>query len=63
MSEDKYSEKDIKDAIENVNNGMSKSEAARMYSIPRTTLMNRLNGIASSQKGRPTYLNQREVCY
>ena len=63
MIEEKYNEKDIEEATQNVNNGMNISEAARKNNIPRQTLSNRIKRLSSSNKGRPTHLSKEEVCY
>lgn len=40
----KYTEEDLQNAIRAINNGMSQSEAARRWGIPRPTLVGRLKG-------------------
>ncbi|GFN81962.1 hypothetical protein PoB_000846800 [Plakobranchus ocellatus] len=57
-----YTTQDLRDAIAAVNDGIPKAQAARMFDVPRQTIIDHISGKCSVEKpqGRPTCI-PREV--
>lgn len=58
----KYSEEQMQKAIEDVNRGLSKSQASKMNNVPRPTLISKLKGQSplSCWMGRSSILKKEE---
>lgn len=56
-----YNQKDMQKALEAVSCGMPINTASKQYSVPRTSLFNKINKVYTSDKpGPPTILTSRE---
>ena len=59
----KYTEKQMMDALDAVENqGLSKTSAAKIFNVPKTTLLDKLSGKAPRGRiiGHPPYLTAEE---
>lgn len=55
-----FTEEEVAEAVRAVQDGMSKKQAAQVYQIPRSTLVNRCLGRHTKPQGHPTILSPEE---